>query len=1201
MEAKTKPAAPTQDAHRDLSAVEEARARSHIADAAERQRTARGTIEYVSAPWLRRRGRQLHLIWIWIAQVAGAIWRRTADSHRWPGRWFSRVTLLRPTETISLWVVIWFALAVSSAMVAFQDPSSNAMRWAANWVLGGSVAALFTVLWHDVFKSPRTVRRVRRRIAAEPEALLRTTLAKPAAKIVELDPPVNTVPRDDLYDELLPGALARKKDVQIVVGDPGAGKTTALLDLASVLAKIGLVPVLLELRGEQASQDLFERARERFEKQVRPFVKTNSDADVIWRWACRRRRVAILVDDIDQIGSDGEPGFVMRRLLEEVATEGQAVIVTARPAGVPMGIAASAITIEQLDFDTAVDLAARPSLDVPGARTSAPPPRDEVRRWVREGKLADAPLYLEALAELTAVGACPDLPEDPRRWGGDERPGRWIERSETKRRWSPLWVRYMLLQRFYDGIVEGKVRRSLAIDPTDRQRSVEALQYAALGTLGAAGREAATAYGATSKESRRRRPRRTELAEFISTDDRRGLIEDGDGAQRERRDRVSQHEAIDTCERLRILEADWRGKPQFRHRILQAFLAGRCLAELGREESENRKKPQEKVEREGKAGPPKLDSFEGWLWALMDNHHPEKLTAHLTLAFAAIHADERSLKKPAKHWGGLADRIVGRLVDAVDPDVDGGKNGSVPVDELESRLELLDSTKAPDPHKRTDPDDDLIKLTTAADLASLLRHPRQDGARDGAAEVNAKRFEAALSGRWEPPRTDPFRRHERINELVRRTGGAMRWTKLRAVPAIANLGGKESWLTIWERFARDGDYDVRRAASRQLEKNARRAYPDLFDAIERHILEAGARSAEGEPLKPTDKQRERAGGSFVARKSFVALGWVLPAIVSGLSEELRGSAPAEAGADRPSTDAEEPSTDGADGKQGADAAFRRPETREECLNRARVQLIKFATLAFEGLRPELEDSLAQGFKADAMRHASARSAFKGPGWVASNRRLVADVGLPHATSWYARMLLYQALALYGIAGTNREDTLDMLSFRLHSTRERHPLTRRAAKLARRALRHAELKGSRWEAFIWSDDVEDAGRLPTVLSRGVGQLVGDVAVLVDLKGGSPPERQESFGHMEELPYCLSKSRDRHEILGSGCPPECGWGFCPYKAASPDEPNEHRGLSRGFCRGERRLVKPGTRPPAWQRSIGKRRLREFWEQMEYKARR
>jgi NACHT domain len=1142
-------------------AEREAEARSHIASVAEGQRGARGTIEHVTMPWIRKHGRRLHQVWTWIAKIAGNIWRRIADPHKRPGRWGRRILLWRVTETFSRWVVIWTVVVIACAVFAFRESTDDPLDWLSKWALAGSLAALLAVVWRDFVTSPHTVRRVRRRIVAEPEALLRPTLARPATQIVQLDPPVDTVPRGELYDELLPGALARKKDVQIIVGDPGAGKTTALVDLASVLAKTGLVPVMLELRGESTSQELVDLAHKRFEEQVRPFVKTSADADIVWRWLCRRQRLAVLVDDIDQIGSDGEPGFAMRRLLENIATEGLPVIVTARPAGVPAGIAASAITIEPLDFETAVDLAARPSSREPGATTSGLPPRGEIERWVEEGDLTDAPLYLEALAELTSVGACPNLPEDPKQWGSTARPGRWRKLSASKREWRSLWTRYMLLERFYEGIVENRVRRSLAIDSSDRRRSINALEGAALGALGATGREAAVtaAHADDPREADRQRPKRSKLVEFIDTNDRRGLGGPGaDGQPPERRSDVSQHEAIDTCERLRILSPDWRGDPQFRHRIMQAFLAGRSLAKLGRLEQE--KGRLRTTAGDATEGP--LDSFDAWVTALMDRRHPEKLTAQLALTFAAIHADEKALKEGQRAWDGLAAWILRRLVEAVEDSVAKAESGSKGKrQKLSARLERLDPTKAPDPHKRTDPDDDLIKLTTAANLAALLRHPEE--------QDTACKEDTTCKGK-EPD--NPIEHSGKITELVCSTEAAMRWTKLQAVPAIAGLGGVDAWRTLWEHFTRDRDYDVRRAAGKQLEKHAWNAYPKLQQPIERHILHAGQRAARGKALKPTDKN------SGWSRESFVALGWVLPAIVSGLGEELRV------------------------GEEAGGTNATGPDSHESYLDRAREQLGRFATLAYEGCRPELEDSLAQGFKADAMRHASdPAKTFKGPGWVASNRRLVADIALPHAESWYARMLLYQALALYAISGTNKDDTLDILSHRLHRTRERHPLARRAAKLARTSLRHAQLKGPRWEAFIWSDDVEDAGRLPSVLARGTAQLVGDVAVLVDLKEGSPPDRHESFGHMEELPYCLSHSKNRHEILGSGCPPHCGWGFCPYRAASPDEPNAHRGLSRGFCRGERRLVKPGTRSPAWQRKVRGRRMREFWEQMEFKARR
>ncbi len=1140
---------------------ETSKARKHIVAAAGSQRGARGTIESVSAPRTRRRSRRLHLVWLWIAVVVGGFWRRIGDSHRWPGRWVSRARLYQPLETLTVWVVAWGILVVVCGVAAFDESTGNPWKWAAQWGLGISLAAFVTVIWHDVVKSPHTARRVRHRIVADPAALLRTTLAAQTTKIVELDPPVNTVPRGELYDELLPGALARKRDVQIIVGDPGAGKTTALIDLASVLAKIGLVPVLLELRGERTGDDLIRLARERFEQQVRPFVRTNADADIVWRWLCRRQRVAILVDDIDQIGFEGEPGFMMRRLLENVATEGQAVIVTARPAGVPVGIAASAITIDPLDFETAVGLVAQPAAREPGSTTSSPPPRGRIERWVHEGDLTEAPLYLEALAELTSVGACPDLPDNPERWCHTARPGRWRKISESKHEWNSLWVRYMLLERFREGIVRGQVRRSLAIDRSDRQRSLTALEQAALGTLGATGLEATAAavHPDQPEETRTGRPKRRTLVEFISTDDRRGLGEVA-GKPLVRRTELSQHEAIDTGERMRILERDWRGDPQFRHRIMQAFLAGRCLAKLGLLGGRNGDR----------------SSFGIWVERLMNNHHPEKLTAHLALTFAAIHADALSLgEEPIERGADLAQQIVVQLVEAVQNG--DGETATIGNGADGGRLaDLLDPMEALDPHKRSDPDDELIKLTTAANLAALFRESAE-----------------------EPPE-----HAKEITEQARLTGSAMRWTKLQAVPAIAELACEDAWCTIWEHFTRDPDYDVRRAASKQLERNAWCAYPKLWRRIEVQILQAGHLAARGRALQPSASPGESSNWS---RDSFVALGWVLPAIVSGLSEELRTGSGAEEHPGRAEADAHEAEGDTheaeADASESEQAGGDGDELPHEIyLTHARAQLAEFATLAYEGSRPELEESLAQGFKADAMRHASdPAKTFTGPGWVASNRRLVADVALPHAESWYARMLLYQALALYAISGTNREDTLDVLSYRLHATRERHPLARQAAKLARSALRHAELGGPHWKAFVWSDDVEDAGRLPTVLSRDAAQLVGDVAVLVDLKEGSPPDRHDSFGYMEELPHCLSSSRDRHEILGSGCPPHCGWGFCPYRAASPDEPNEHRGLSRGFCRGERRIVVGAKRTPSWQRKISRRRMREFWEQMEFKARR
>jgi len=988
-------------------------------------------------------------------------------------------------------------------------------------------------VWIDGIKSPYVVRRIRRRVIDDPSALLRLTLARETTKVVELEPPLEIVPRDELYDELLPGVLSRTKDVQIIVGDPGAGKTTALLDLAAILAKIGFVPVLLQLRGAGAGADIFEMARRQFETQIRPLVRVAAELDIVWRWLCRRQRLVFLVDDLDQIGFDGEPGFHMRRLLEDLAPEGQAVIVTARPSGVPVGIAASAIEMRPLELETAVEIVAAPREREAGATSAQRPSHRRIASWVRGGDLMEAPLYLEALAEMTAVGVCPDLPEDPRQWEKAKRPGRWRELSTQRCEWNPLWVRYLLLHRFRARIVDGCVRRTLAIDTHERERSVRALEGAALGVLAATGidAKAAAEHPDEPEERRQGRARRRTLVDFIDTDDRSELKpQEVESRIVNRRSEISRHEAVDTGERLRILDRDQQGEPQFRHRIMQAYFAGRHLAEIGLAQRPGHRG--RGAFQNGKKG--HVLSFDDWLETLLGPCHPERLTAHLTLTFAAIYADSqpKTAKDGARVAWLIAEKLVGSVEATQQRPRSWSSNGKAP------RARGLDPMTAPDPYDRDDPDDNLIKLTTAANIVTLLKAPAED-------EKVRK-----VSGRI-------------ISALPSTTRGAMRWTKQKALPAVAGLNIEQSWLAIWQWFARDTDYEVRRSASRQLERNALQAFTLLGKEIEKTILGAGQRAAEGLPLAAYDEKWDAQ-----SIMTFEALGWVLPAIVSGLNEEM--------------------------GDEGGAAT-------EKSLQEARMRLEELTALAFEGGRPKLEESLAQGFKADAMRHAAAPGKeFTGAGWVVGNRRLVADVGLPHAESWYARMLLYQALALYAVAGTGREDAFDVLSHQLARTRERHPLARQAAKLSRSALRRAAVGNDRWMAFVWSDEVEGAGGLPTVLGRRAGQLVSDVTILVDLKEGSAGAHHEKFGHMEELPYCLSGSRDRHEILGAGCPSHCGWGFCPYRAAAPDEPNQHRGISRGFCRAQRRAA-VWQRPPIWQRAISRRRLRDFWRQMEYKARR
>jgi hypothetical protein len=69
-----------------------------------------------------------------------------------------------------------------------------------------------------------------------------------------------------------------------------------------------------------------------------------------------------------------------------------------------------------------------------------------------------------------------------------------------------------------------------------------------------------------------------------------------------------------------------------------------------------------------------------------------------------------------------------------------------------------------------------------------------------------------------------------------------------------------------------------------------------------------------------------------------------------------------------------------------------------------------------------------------------------------------------------------------------------------------------------------------------------------------------------------------------------------------PPQCGWGFLPLPSRITGRARQAPRRQPRVQRGERRLtVKLGAMPPPWQRRIRRRRMRAFWEQMEFKARR
>lgn len=1068
--------------------------------------------------------------------------------HHHPG-WILRRWRLQLRSFISSRTVLSLAAAAVVALFYFKVIGSSSTVYL---VVGAAFSTVVVgrvfIFWNDLVRWRYKAWRLCRRFAKRPESVLPTTSTQQEAELIGRNERMLIVPREELYDDVLPGIVDRhRKDVQVLVGDPGAGKTTALVGLAQMLARMRIVPVVVSVEGTM--NDLVKAAKERFKENVGRLIPLDAHREQLWEWLRAHQRLVIAVDDADRVAPDGERGFLLRQALEKLAAENLPAIVTTRPAGIPAGLAASAISLEKLEEGRAVEHVIKVVESEPGALDRQPEAgslQSKVEQWVAAGKFAEVPFYLELLARVIATGHCEDLGPASAFVGKPGFWGRVRRREDGTCEWNSLAVRFWLLEHFYEQVAEGNAYQWLAIEKSERANCLKALSEAALAMLVAGGLK-------VGKDRHGEYPaKRFHIENFLNPDDRSHFVEGG------QRKAVSAHEVIDAGERLYILDRDPDRRLHFRHRIMQSYLAGRCLQE---EESAVAKGGQrhDRLGPVAEGGMPPLKRVD----ALLEPRHPERLSAHMTLTFAALRDSDDKEK-----GGELSEQLLEGLIKAARDELpEPGK--AEEQREAEEDRARLDPRVEFDPEDRKDPDDALAKLSTAATIARV----------------------ANLTGRM-----------GEIVKGVEAAQGATMWTKLLAIPELAALEDCDArWKCMWE-FARDADQEVRRAASEQISEDALAAYGALAPEIEGLLTNAALRSSHGFPLDlPAPAVDSGGDGEVVGLRRdgwlarlgirsnnnydlsewsesedilpLRALGWVLPAIVSGLREH-----PAKAG-------------------HGSDEEEAKKQDKH--VRAARESLERLVTLAFQGKHAELEAAVAQGFRSDAMRHARMGKR-SGPGLVMSNRRLVTDICLhdDNAHYWYARMVLHQALALYTVAGSDPQVAFDVYGRLLHDHREPHPFTRRAVQLARRAVGRYKAAGEGWEPLLWEDEGIAVSRRPTNMNRHAAQLVADVTLLLNLYERAPEDRHAQFPQMRELPYCLHRSSDRLEVLGSGCPPACSYGLCPLRQPPPDEPSGQRTVSRGFCRSQQQIAR--RHKPRWDRKIGRRALVRFWRGMERRAR-
>lgn len=254
---------------------------------------------------------------------------------------------------------------------------------------------------------------------------------------------------------------------------------------------------------------------------------------------------------------------------------------------------------------------------------------------------------------------------------------------------------------------------------------------------------------------------------------------------------------------------------------------------------------------------------------------------------------------------------------------------------------------------------------------------------------------------------------------------------------------------------------------------------------------------------------------------------------------------------------------------------------------------RLAALVGRGMPLGTEASLAQGFKLGALVNPAAT-----PSAIA--RDLV-----EHCRFWYSRIVLLQAISVAAVADPGQSAEALALVRAAEKDENQHPFVRAAASLCGKAIRHPH----DWERYVWEDESAVISRSGTMVRSETAALVADIVLLLNVTEQGDDDvrerRKEDTYRRNDLPYCLSTSRERRELF-DGCHASCTFDLCPYPSTA--ERSLGRGaFSQAFCRhqidtltGLSRIQAAWRRKPAgpWSHS-GRAALARFWAEMERRA--
>ncbi|HEX6755479.1 MAG TPA: hypothetical protein VF109_05985 [Mycobacteriales bacterium] len=376
--------------------------------------------------------------------------RRLAQRFWWPAqrrRW--RRTGAAVLVLAALLVGLTFALASGDVDRACGGHSA-ACGLGINSAVTAAVA-LAGFLYFTAFRRRRTVGAYLRQATQEPERLFPI----PPNDVLFKD----MVGRDELYRLIAEELRSSAGGPQLLLGDVGSGKTTFLLGLTSYLAERGAVPIPISLRGDDFPLSLRTLAHDHFLSQIDGDVRSEQEADRIWRALCAEGSIVVLADGLDEATQSlttEERTITARAALELARSQPIPMVVTSRQEGAPPDGRYAQFEFQPLSRDEALEYVRKRSRQAQIAD-------EPLVRWILDAAdVAATPFYLNVIAALLVAHRLPaGLPEQVA--------GRRFAERQTL-------VRVALLDAYVTGAVDGSVRTDPTLTSEQRRRTVAHLE-----------------------------------------------------------------------------------------------------------------------------------------------------------------------------------------------------------------------------------------------------------------------------------------------------------------------------------------------------------------------------------------------------------------------------------------------------------------------------------------------------------------------------------------------------------------------------------------------------------------------------------------------------------------------------------------------------------------------------------------------------